>query len=227
MNLAWSQSSSSDDVWWKDCQNFENKEIVVTEKLDGECTSIYPDGTVHARSLETSHHPSRSWVKKFAAVFAHEIPEGWRICGENLYAWHSVFYINLPTYFFVYGIYDDRNVCVSWDQTQEMCDLLGLQTVPLIYRGKWDAELVRNQWKGIGKFPTFGTTVEYPKYPNDFSPCDAEGYVVRLTEPFLYEEFKNCCAKFVRVNHVTTNTQWMLRKVIPNLLACENTNQSV
>lgn len=219
MNFPWSQSNSSDDVWWKDSSPFFGKQVIVTEKLDGECTSIYPDGTVHARSLETSHHPSRSWVKKFAAAFAHEIPEGWRICGENLYAWHSIFYTDLPTYFFVYGIYDDKNICLSWDQVEEMCVLLGLQTVPVIYKGEWDESLVQNLWKGEGTFPTFGTTVDYPNYPDDFVLCEAEGYVVRLAESFPYDRFRECCAKFVRENHVQTDQNWMTRAVIPNLLA--------
>lgn len=37
MNLPWSQSNSSDDVWWENCEPFQNKEVVITQKLDGEC----------------------------------------------------------------------------------------------------------------------------------------------------------------------------------------------
>lgn len=218
MNAPFSHSNSSDDVWWKDCSLFDGKEVVVTEKLDGECTTIYPDGHVHARSLDTSHHPSRSWIKQFAATFAHEIPSNWRVCGENVFAWHSIFYTELPTYFFVYGIYDQDNNCVSWDQVVELCELLGLHTVPVIYRGIWDENLVRESWKGIGKFPTFGTKVEYPKVPDDFTPCEAEGYVVRLADSFPYDQFRNCCAKMVRENHVQTSTNWLSRMVVPNQL---------
>ena len=218
MNCPWSHSNSSDDVWWSDCEPFVGQEVVVTEKLDGECTTIYPDGQVHARSLETSHHPSRSWVKQFAAKFAHEIPQGWRICGENLYAWHSIFYTDLPSYFFVYGIYDDRNMCVSWDQVQELCELLDLQTVPVIYRGKWDANHIQKLWTGQGRFPTFGTKVEYPTPMEDFTPCEAEGYVIRLASEFPYQDFRTCCAKMVRENHVQTATNWLSRSVLPNVL---------
>ena len=114
-NLPWSGSESSDDVWWKNCTNFEDKEVVITEKMDGECTTIYPDCHVHARSIDTVHHPSRSWIKSLAARIAHDIPEGYRICGENVFAWHSVFYTELPTYFFVYGIYEGEK-CLSWDE---------------------------------------------------------------------------------------------------------------
>lgn len=219
MNFSWSKSNSSDDVWWRDSNPFYGEDVVMTEKLDGECTTIYQDGTVHARSLDSNHHPSRSWIKQQAARFAHEIPKGYRICGENLFAWHSIFYTDLPTYFFVYGIYDNNNNCLSWDEVEEMCEMLDLHTVPVIYHGAWDEKLIQQLWIGKGKFPTFASTKEYPKYPDDFTPCEAEGYVCRLSQGFRYSDFKKCCAKFVRENHVQTDTQWMSRKVIPNLLA--------
>lgn len=219
MNVPWSGSDSSDDVWWSDCKPFEGQQVVVTEKLDGENTTIYPDGSVHARSLDTIHHNSRSWVKKQAATFAHDIPAGFRVCGENLFAWHSIFYTELPTYFFVFGIYNDQNLCLGWNETEELCQLLGLQTVPVIYRGEWDEKYIRELWKGVGSFPTFASEVEYPKYPQNFFPCEAEGYVIRKEIGFSHCDFRNNCAKFVRENHVTTPTNWLSRAVIPNLLS--------
>ena len=207
MNLPWSGSESSDDVWWKDATAFDGKEVVVTEKMDGEATSIYPDGHVHARSIDTRHHDSRSWVKRLAASIAHDIPEGYRICGENVFAWHSIFYIDLPTYFFVYGIYDG-DLCLSWDDVEETCELLELQTVPVIYRGIWDEKKI----KGISTktFPSFSG-------PHD-GPTNGEGYVVRVAESFPYDQFRQNCAKYVRKNHVQTDQNWMTREVVPNLL---------
>jgi hypothetical protein len=224
-STSWSQSNSSDDVWLKDCAGsgkesawFEGREVVVTEKLDGECTTIYPDGEVHARSLDTSHHPSRSWIKRFAATFAHDIPEGFRICGESVYAYHSIFYTDLPSYFFVYGIYDKANFCIAWDEVEELCKLLGLETVPVIYRGLWDEKKIRELWTGKGRFPTYETEAEYPKFPEDFKPCEAEGYVVRLVQHFHYLDFRNCVGKMVRANHVKSAQNWMQKPVVPNLL---------
>jgi hypothetical protein len=31
------RSLEPDDVWWKDCKNFEGKQVIVSEKQDGEC----------------------------------------------------------------------------------------------------------------------------------------------------------------------------------------------
>lgn len=219
MNFPWSDSNSSDDVWWTqaDVDRLIGRDIVTTEKLDGECTTMYSDH-IHARSMDSGHHPSRAWVKKLHGTIAHEIPKDWRVCGENLYAYHSVFYTDLPGYFFVFGIYDDKNRCLSWDDTLEMCELLGLQTAPVIYRGPWDEKKCRGLWQGQGAFPTFATDKERFEYPKDFQETPAEGYVVRLTTEFGYEDFRQVCAKYVRPNHVCTPTNWMTRPVYPNLL---------
>ena len=220
-HLPWSESSTSDDVWWKDCKLFEGKEVVVTEKIDGECTSVYSDGHVHARSVDTDHHPSRSWVKKFAGQFAHDIPFNMRVCGENVFAYHSIFYTDLPSYFLVFGIYEGDN-CLSWPDTEAWCELLGLNTVPVIYRGIWDEKLIREKWVGKGAFPTYSSSVPIPKFPDDFKPCSAEGYVVRLSSSFKTSDFSKSLAKMVRENHVQTDAHWMERKVIPNLLAIQS-----
>lgn len=210
-NFPWSGSESSDDIWWKDTSRFDGREVVITEKLDGEATTIYPDGHVHARSIDTRHHESRSWIKGFAGRIAHDIPDDHRICGENVYAWHSIFYKELPTYFFVYGIYDG-DACLSWDDTEEICEMLDLHTVPFLCRlkspGESDIRIYdKRPW---GTFPTFdGPDGEHTK---------PEGYVVRITDAFPHAQFRDNCAKYVRENHVTTDQNWMSRAVVPNLL---------
>lgn len=221
-NFPWSESNSSDDVWLKDCKQFEGRYVVMTEKMDGECTTVYPDGTTHARSVDSLHHPSRSMIKQYAAEWAYKIPTGHRICGENVYAYHSIFYTELPSYFLVFGIYDEKNRCISWERTVKMCEVLGLHTVPIIYQGIWDEAAIRNAWVGNGRYPTFESknpdSVDL-NFPQDFIPCKAEGYVVRLQDQFHYDDFKTSCAKYVRAEHVKTNSHWMERKPFPNLLA--------
>lgn len=217
--LPWSDSNSSDDVWWTAAdvtKNFGGKRVVITEKLDGENTNLYRDH-YHARSRDSGPHPSRNWVKRLHGEIKADIPEDWRVCGENCYAFHSIFY-HLPTYFFVFGVYDEKNMCLSWDDVEQWADLLGLRTVPVIYRGVWNEEVCKKLWTGKGKFPTFACGDDYPVWPFNFEPTTAEGYVVRLEDGFPYEEFKHCAAKYVRENHVQTSTQWMSRPVVPNLL---------
>lgn len=221
MNLPWSGSETSDDVWWNDTSILDGMEVVVTEKLDGECTSIYPDGFVHARSVDSKHHPSRSWIKALASGICGNMSHHWRLCGENMFAWHSIFYTELPTYFFLFGVYEGR-YCLSWSETEDIADMLGIPTAPVIWRGIWDEEYVRNKWKGEGAFPTFGTKVDpgekTPEFPDDFEPCQAEGYVVRIADTIPYDQFSTFCAKYVRPQHVQTDQFWMQRPVVRNLL---------
>lgn len=197
-HLPWSPGVSDDDLVL-DAAQFTGK-VVVTEKLDGENTTMYRD-KIHARSLDSRHHLSRSWTKQLHAGLRFDIPEGWRICGENLFALHSIAYTQLSSYFLVFSIWDENNFCLNWQQTKEFCELLNLQTVPELYVGKWDQKIIALLFTGESKMGG-----------------EQEGYVVRTLAGFPYSEFQQHIAKFVRTNHVQTDQNWMSRPVVPNEL---------
>src|ERR1051326_3640177 len=132
-HLPFSECLSSDDKRIKDTSIFEGREIVVTEKLDGENFSLYHN-QLHARSEDSKHHLSRSWIKQFHSRIKYLIPPNVQICGENLFAKHSIFYSNLPNYFLVFAILRD-NIFLSWDETRKICTLLNIPTVPVLYWG--------------------------------------------------------------------------------------------
>ena len=188
-HLPWSENITDDDRMADDLSNFASKRVIVTEKMDGENTTLYRD-YIHARSLDGRSHPSRDWVKQFWSSISAEIPEGWRVCGENLYAKHSIHYTELPTYFMGFSMWNDRNVCLSWDETQEWFQLMGVTSVPVIYDGVFDETKIKTLWD-----------------PKKFGTC--EGYVVRLADSFRYGEFRRSTAKYVRKNHVMTVKHWM------------------
>ena len=196
-HLPWSPNVSSDDKLIEDLCGFQDQEVVVTVKMDGEQTSLYRDG-FHARSLDTASHPSRDWIWGLHREVGHQIDEGWRICGENLYAKHSIHYTRLKALFQVFGIWDEKNVCLSWDDTVIYAGALGLQTVDVLYRGPFDEKKLRDlapeTWEG--------------------DPC--EGYVVRVARAFQFKEFKDVVAKTVRKNHVHTHGHWMREAPVPN-----------
>ena len=212
-HFPWSPGRSDDDkVHSAEAVEamFSGRAVVVTEKMDGENCTIYSDGTCHARSLDSRHHESRAWVKALAARLAKDIPEGWRVCGENLYAEHSIGYDSLPGYFLVFGIYDENNVCLSWAETAEWAEMMGLPTVPVLYEGPWDAEKIQG-WNSEDSWtPSLYATRQ---------DTGAEGYVVRVAESFEFEAFSNSVAKYVRPNHVQTDVHWMRMEVTPNQLA--------
>lgn len=203
-HTPWSRGTEDDKVL-KSMDHFQGMEVVVTEKADGENTTM-GKSYVHARSLDSANHPSRNWVKQLQGNIAHSIPEGWRICGENMYAKHSLEYDALPSYLLAFSIWNEKNECLSWDETVEWCELLGLSMVPVLYRGVYDEAKIRACWTQ-GQKSAFG--------------AESEGYVIRNAAGFHYGDFGRNCAKMVRKGHVQTDTHWMHQEVVPNKLGNE------
>jgi hypothetical protein len=174
-------------------------EIIVTEKRDGENTTFYRD-YIHARSVDYKPHPSRDYVKSIWANVSFEIPEGWRVCGENLFAKHSVGYDNLAGFFEMFGVWNEKNMCLSWRETVEWAELLGLPLVPVIYHGRFDVKEVEMLAKAIVN-------------------NGGEGIVVRSAGQFHYSQFRYSVGKYVRENHVQTHGHWMRMRLEPNKLA--------
>lgn len=199
LHLPWSEGATNDDKVLKNVNNFMGKEVIVSLKLDGENVSIY-NNYLHARSLDSKDHSSRHWIKQLQQNMGYKIPEGWRICGENLFARHSISYENLPSYFLAFSIWDENNTCLNWDDTVDFLNEWELCHVPILYRGIWDEEKIKK---------CFTRNSEYG---------EQEGYVIRLINSFDYNDFNKCIAKFVRKNHVQTNDHWMHNEVIKNKL---------
>lgn len=201
-HMPWSPGVTKDDRVLQNMDHFKNRMVVVTEKLDGENTTMYRDH-IHARSLDSDNHPTRNWVKGLWGQIRNDIPEGWRLCGENLYAKHSIAYDSLPSYFILFSIWNEQNVCLSWPETEFWAVLLNLKTPPMVYRGMYDEEMIR--WCGEMHDSAYGD--------------EREGYVLRLEESFHYKDFRTSVAKYVRENHVQTHGHWMRNIPTPNGLA--------
>jgi hypothetical protein len=200
-HFAWSKPNPhGNDRVHDNVDHFVGKEVVVTEKLDGENTSMYFE-KIHARSIDSAYHPSRTWVKAFHASIAKQIPPNYRVCGENMQAKHAIFYDGLPSYFFAFGVYNNQNLCLSWDDTIEFAIALGLQTVPVLYRGVWDKEKVHACFTG----------------KSVFGNSEQEGYVVRTAAKFEYDNFTYSVNKFVRPGHVAGDSEhWSKTGYKPN-----------
>jgi hypothetical protein len=193
-HLPWSSGLQNDDKRMDDINCFNGKKVVATIKLDGENASMYSD-YYHARSLDSRHHPSRNWIKSFHATIKNDIPKGWRFCGENLYAQHSVAYDELESYFYLFSIWNEKNECLSWEETKEWAQLLNICVVPEIYIGNWDIEKIKSI---------------------EIDTLKQEGYVVRNVNKFHYSEFNKNVAKYVRAKHVQTSDHWMSQKIVTN-----------
>lgn len=198
-HLPWS-FLSKDDRKLKNDDQFHNKRVIVTIKKDGQNSTLYND-YIHARSINGNNHPSMNYLKGLWSNISYLIDDNMRICGEDLYAVHSIQYDNLISYFMVFSVWFD-NLCLSWDETVEYVNLLGLTTVEVIYDGIYNKELI------IKSFEPFKET--------------EEGYVIRIADSFTYSEFRNSIAKFVRPEFkqmVDDSTDhWQTKKIIPNKL---------
>lgn len=188
-HLPWSPGLGDDDRRIESLDAFQGCRVIVTSKMDGENTSLYRTG-MHARSLDSRHHPSRDWLKGFWGAMRMDIPQRWRVCGENLFATHSIRYCDLASFLLGFSIWNARNVCLGWDETLEWFALLGIEPVPVLYDGVFDAAAIQALW-------------------SERERERMEGYVVRIAGAFPYAGFRRCVAKFVRSGHVQTDAHWM------------------
>ncbi|MET9853340.1 RNA ligase family protein [Streptomyces sp. NPDC006450] len=195
-HLPWSPGATSDDVRTTGpgmLAGFAGREVVVTEKLDGENTTLYTDG-LHARSLDSGHHPSRAWVKGLQSRIGPGIPAGWRVCGENVYARHSLAYEELDAWFYGFSVWDGDH-CLDWDRTVLFLRGLGVPGPRVLWRGVFDERALRRLRLDTAR---------------------QEGYVVRTTAGFERADFGRRVAKWVRGGHVQTDTHWMYAQVVAN-----------
>lgn len=180
-----------------DIQVADNHNFYANRILVHNCTMY--DDYIHARSLDSGTHESRNWVKGLWSQKSYLLDDNMRICGENLYAVHSVKYDNLKSYFMMFSMWID-NVCLSWDETMEYAGILGFETVPVIYDGVYDEKAIKEAFKPYEK--------------------TNEGYVVRLADEFTYGNFRKSIAKYVRpeFRQALNNSHghWISKKIEKN-----------
>lgn len=204
-HLPWSPGMHDDDRMMSNVDVFNDRIVVVMEKMDGENTSLYNDYS-HARSVTSGRHPSRNWLRAFHSQFMGDIPPGWRVNVENVYAKHSIKYEHLDTYAYGFAIWNDQNKILTWRETLEWFELFGITPCPVIYWGPYNREKIERAY------------AEY-KNKREQSGGEIEGYVIRVDESFHYSQFKQYVGKYVRANHVHTTQHWMHgQAVVPNTL---------
>lgn len=191
-HLPFSKGVQSDDKMLKDLSAFEGQEVQLSIKMDGENSTLYSDYYSHARSLDSGSNWTRDVLKKIHSEIGHIIPQGYRLCCENLYAKHSIFYADgeLEGYLYLLSVWNDDNVSLSLDETKSLAEKLGLPMPKEIYRGIYDLKL-------------------FEKMSNELDLEKNEGFVMRLTTPIKYEDFSRSVAKFVREGHVQSDQHWL------------------
>lgn len=204
-HLPWSPSVASDDKVMRSTASMQGRRVIGTIKMDGENTTFYRDH-FHARSIDGRHHPSRDSVKAFWNSIAYDIPEDWRICGENLFAVHSIEYNDLAHVFYGFSVWNERNIALPWDEgadnTLEWFDLLGIHPVEKVYDGIYDEAEMR-------------------RVAGDVIDGGHEGVVFRVADAIPYSEFSSLAAKVVREHHVKSDHHWMHAEIKRNGLSAD------
>lgn len=88
---------------------------------------------------------------------------------------------------------------MSWYETIGICKMLSLETVPVFYRGIFDQDTI------------------HKAFPVTYNGDRTEGYIIRLADEFLYDDFRKSIAKFVSNSFVIKDDKhWMQGRIIPN-----------
>ena len=170
-------------------------ELVVTEKLDGGNLTFTRDA-MFGRSVDSGTQPWDRPAKALWAMTSYRIPDDWRVCGESMWARRSIAYSDLPGVFIVFGIWDETNTLLGWDDTVDWANRLELPVVPVLYRGGSLSE-ARAAWAAQRDAET------------------SEGFVVRAAGRIPADRFPHQVLKWVRAGHVRTPDSWRHRDDFP------------
>ena len=194
-HLPYSPGSTSDDKISNGVDTLLNKEIIITEKLDGSNTSITKYG-VYARSH--SDFSKNPWDIKSWEIWNRikmDIDDDVYLFGEGMYAIHSIEYTNLDSYFYLFGV-RDNNIWIPWSGVEEYSYLLDIPTVPVLFKGVVNSEKelkdIVNEL--VSKKSQLGGPIE--------------GIVVRSDGMFHNDDFAENVMKWVRAGHVQTDEHW-------------------
>ena len=203
-HLPFSPGATSDDKRLQDgwFDFYKGKEVVFTEKLDGENTAMNCVD-VYARSHGA---PTRSpWSRNLWDTsdglywkVKNLIGPNETVYGENLYGEHSIHYDALDAYWHMFAV-NDGNLWYSWDEVKEFAKILGVPHVP---------ELERCVLREEGEVKEI-----IDELMSNYTSCYAnqsgrEGIVMRITDSFPVVEFPHYVCKYVRANHVQTDEHW-------------------
>lgn len=213
-HLPWSLGGANDDKVIESIDCLLNVPIVVLEKVDGSNASCQADGVFARTHAHAPTHPSFDWLKAFYATIKHKIPNDLQLFGENMYAKHSIFYDNLPSYFLLFNVRqfkDDAPIWLSWDEVEMWAEEIGIPTVPVLFRGVVASE---SELKTL--------TESFMNCKSSVGGYTREGVVVRVAVQFNDNEFSTHVAKQVVANFVAQGTEhWKHQTIIQNKLKSE------
>ncbi|GAX78765.1 hypothetical protein CEUSTIGMA_g6202.t1 [Chlamydomonas eustigma] len=206
-HLPFSPQVAADDVILPNscaCSQLLHHEVIITEKMDGGNCFIHR-GSVFARSMrQEASHESFSMAKAAVAEWGHLLPDHLAIVAENMQGIHSIEYKGLTSPLYLLAVWDcsgaqGAGCWGSWDQVEAVAVLIGLPTVPVLFRGEFNStgEIQRFMDDRMARFVRSVTAGEY-----------VEGFVIRRVCSMSAAAFGHQVAKYVRRGHNQTDKNW-------------------
>jgi hypothetical protein len=175
-----------------------NRNIVITEKLDGENTAITKHGAFARSHAAPTDSPWSANIWKEGGWYDYlkkYIADDEIMYGENMYAIHSIEYDRLPFDFFVFAV-RKGDVFMEWADVEMYAHERDLPTVPRLFNGM------------ISSLKNLEKHVSYLMHNGSKFGDVIEGLVIRNADSFHFNDFSSHVVKYVRENHVQTDEHW-------------------
>lgn len=174
---------------------FLNKDVVITEKIDGSNTCI-TEGQVYARSVSSPSH--NKWFAMVKKHHAYKVTNpGLKLYGEDIFGVHSIEYdpVEEDKTFYAFGLANQTEF-LSWSDLANYCNMWAIPVVPVIFQGKFSSITSLKEF--------FESEHRKPSFLGN----EREGMVIRVASAFKTDQFDMNVAKSVRPNHVQTDKHW-------------------
>ncbi|MFN7117432.1 MAG: RNA ligase family protein [Saprospiraceae bacterium] len=204
-HFPFSPGTTSDDrinyAYWEQLSNLQK--VVHTEKLDGENTCLNQYGVFARSHAAPTVHLWAAYLRERWQMINKDLGN-LEVFGENLYAIHSIQYLDLEQHFYVFAIREEDR-WLSWEEVKFYAAALDFLTVPEI-------KLVEPTLKADFEVDI----LQLVQQESAFQSIDVhtgkasamEGIVTRNVEGFSVEAFAENVFKYVRKDHVKTDEHW-------------------
>ena len=204
-HYPFSPGTTSDDRinhdYWFDMQSIE--QVVHTEKLDGENTCLNQYGVFARSHAAPTRHPWANYLKERWHMIKHDLGD-LEIFGENIYAIHSIKYLEIEHHFYVFAV-RHLDKWLSWEEVKFYAAMLDFPTVTeLKVQQPNDQEILEKTVLNFVKQSSIFKSLDV----HTDEECTMEGIVSRNVNEYLVKDFKKNVFKYVRKNHVKTDAHW-------------------
>jgi len=203
-------------------QFLDDDSLIIEEKIDGTNVGIhFSDGQLMlqcrghliSEGMHCQYDLFKQWTVVKQNLLQERLGEQFILYGEWMYAKHSIYYCELPHYFFEFDIYDKQagNFLTS-EKRMALLDGSKIEAVPILHRGKME----RSDLEGLIQSSAFGAEFDNPMTgrKDDLS----EGLYLRTES----ETRVTGRAKLVRpefVEKIKQSVHWQQQIMTPNKLA--------